>query len=98
MSALQKSYEQPEVWVRRWLRVMSPRAGRVFGLPLASKPSSTIGFASWGRTVLMGVSSDSLPPSTFCLAQAQVSALVIEAIQTTVAAVIGSPEGRARLP
>ena len=46
----------------------------------------------------MGVSSDSLPRSTCCMAQAPVIALVIEAIQTTVSAVIGSPEGRARLP
>ena len=45
----------------------------------------------------MGVSSDSLPRSTCCMAQAPVIALVIEAIQTTVSAVIGSPEGSAAL-
>ena len=77
---------------------MSPRAGRVFGLPSASKPSSTIGFANSGSMALMGASSDSLPRSICCMAQAPVIALVIEAIQTTVSAVIGSPEGSARLP
>ena len=78
--------------------MISPRAGRVFGLPSESKPSSTIGFASSGSTVLIGASSDSLPRSTCCMAQAPVIALVMEAIQTTVSTVIGSPEGSARLP
>jgi hypothetical protein len=48
--------------------------------------------------VAISLSSDSLPRSTCCIAQAPVTALVIEAIQTTVSAVIGSPVLRSRLP
>ena len=46
----------------------------------------------------MSPSSESLPCSTSCMAQAPVTALVIEAIQTTVSAVIGTPVARSRTP
>ena len=82
----------------RWRSVIGRLAGRSRGEPSAAKPSSTCTLPSSGSTVAIGPSSDSLPCSTSCMAQAPVMALVIEAIQTTVSAVIGAPEVVSRTP
>ncbi|MGY4354934.1 hypothetical protein ACVW0J_001427 [Bradyrhizobium sp. i1.7.7] len=78
--------------------MIAPFAGRSFGSPLASKPSSTCGLARSGSTEPIGASSDSLPCSTSCIAPAEVTALVIEAIQNTLSSVIASGLDRSRLP
>ena len=78
--------------------MMSRLALRVLGLPSASKPSSTPTSPSAGITALAGASSESLPRSTSCMAAAPVTALVIEAIHTTVSGVISAASPSIRLP
>ena len=51
----------------RWRSVIGVFAGRSFGSPLASKPSSTCGAARSGSTLPIGSSSESLPCSTSCM-------------------------------
>src|SRR5947199_6466048 len=72
----------------RWRSVIGFLAGRSFGSPLASKPSSTCGAARSGSTLPIGASSESLPCSTSCMAPAAVIALVIEAIQNTLSGIV----------
>lgn len=81
-----------------WRSVIAPFAGRSFGSPLASKPSSTWGAARSGKSFPIGASSDSLPCSTSCIAPAAVTAFVIEAIQNTLSSVIASGLDKSRLP
>jgi hypothetical protein len=78
--------------------VIAPRAGRRRGSPAALKPWSTCGAASSGNIAAIGSSSASRPCSTSCIAAAEVTALVIEAIQNTVSGVIAAPSGSARRP
>src|ERR1700722_10538836 len=59
-----------------WRSVMAFFAGRSFGSPLASKPSSTCGAARSGNTLPIGSSSESVPRSTRCMPAGVVSALV----------------------
>ena len=68
--------------------MMSRFGARSFGAPVPSYPSKTCTLPRSGRTVLIGASSESLPRSTSCIAQTPVTAFVIEAIQTTVSAVM----------
>ena len=51
----------------RWRSVIGFFAGRSFGSPLASKPSSTCGLARSGSSLPIGSSSESLPCSTSCM-------------------------------
>ena len=51
----------------RWRSVIGFLAGRSFGSPLASKPSSTCGVARSGSSLPIGSSSESLPCSTSCM-------------------------------
>ena len=74
----------------RWRSVIGFLAGRSFGSPLASNPSSTCGLARSGSSLPIGSSSESLPCSTSCMPAAAVIALVIEAIQNTLSAVMAS--------
>ena len=73
-------------------------AGRSFGAPLASKPSSTWGDPSPGSTFGNGSSSFSRPCSTSCIAATDVIALVIDAIRKTVSSVIGALSSSDRGP
>ncbi len=82
----------------RWRSVTGRRAGRRRGAPSAAKPSSTCGRASSGTTAPIGASSESLPSSTCCIAATVVTALVMEAIQTTVSGVIAASWSRPRRP
>ena len=77
-----------------WRSVIGRVAGRSFGSPLASKPSSTCGEARSGRILPMGSSSESLPCSTSCMPAAVVMALVIDAIQNTLSVVMASSLGQ----
>ena len=81
-----------------WRSVIGFFAGRSFGSPLASKPSSTCGLARSGSSLPIGSSSESLPCSTSCMPAALVIALVMEAIQNTLSAVMASSLPRSRLP
>src|SRR5712672_1343832 len=58
----------------RWRSVIGFFAGRSFGSPLASKPSSTCGEARSGSSLPIGSSSESLPCSTSCMPAAHVIA------------------------
>ena len=90
MSPFQNSYEKPAVCVSRWRNVIGCLGLRVRALPAASNPSRTSTLARSGTHLLAGLSRSSLPRSTSCMAQAPVSAFVIEAIQTTVSVVMAA--------
>jgi hypothetical protein len=69
--------------------VIGRLAGRSFGAPEASNPSSTWGDPSAGSMFGTGSSSLSLPCSTSCIAATEVITLVIEATRNTVSRVMG---------
>ncbi len=73
-------------------------AGRSCGAPAASKPSSTCGCASSGKSSPMVCSRLSLPCSTSCMQAAAVTALVIEAIQNTLSGVTSAPPSMLCVP
>jgi len=73
----------------RWRSVIGFFAGRSFGSPLASKPSSTCGEARSGNTC-RSVHQRELALLDELMPAAVVIAFVIEAIQNTLSAVIGS--------
>ena len=77
---------------------MGRLAGRSFGAPPASKPSSTCGEPSVGSMLGTGSSSLSLPCSTSCMAATEVMAFVIEAMRKTLSSVIAGPASSARAP
>ncbi len=68
-------------------------AGRSFGAPAASKPSSTWGEPSAGSMFGTGSSSLSLPCSTSCIAATEVITLVMDAMRKTVSMVIAAAPG-----
>ena len=86
------------MWVISWRSVIGFFAGRSFGAPEASNPSSTCGEARSGNSLPIGSSSESLPCSTSCMPAAVVIALVMEAIQNTLSTVMASSLVRSRLP
>ena len=67
------------------------RGARSFGLPSASKPSSSLISANSGSTLSTGVSGLSLPRSIRIIAAVLPTALVIEKMRNTVSSAAGLP-------
>ena len=92
------SVRENDALCNRRLHELGRFAGRNLGWPEGSKPSSTCGAESSGKTSAICRSSASLPCSTSCMAAAEVMALVIEAIQNTVSVLIAASSASARRP